>query len=92
MLVKHCEEGKAVRLKDEPETHGVILKRDGQRVRVDLSASGGPDSKWVHCRDLEEAPGDDDIDLDAMAAELGGGESPKAADDSLDLESMAAEL
>ena len=32
--------------------HGEVLKRDGKRVRVDLSHSGGPKSKWTTLDDI----------------------------------------
>ena len=32
--------------------HGEVLKRDGKRVRVDLSKSGGPKSKWTTLDDI----------------------------------------
>jgi len=42
-----------VRLIADTGATGKLLKRDGQRARVDFSGSGGPSSKWVQCSELE---------------------------------------
>ena len=45
--------GMDVRLIADTGATGKLLKRDGQRARVDFSGSGGPSSKWVQCSELE---------------------------------------
>ena len=57
--------GMAVRKIAAPGEHGVVLKRDGARVRVDFSASGGPKSKWVQCSEIEM---DEDAEVSSATA------------------------
>ena len=45
--------GMDVRLIADTGATGKLLKRDGQRARVDFSGSGGQSSKWVQCSELE---------------------------------------
>lgn len=49
--------GMTVRRIAAPDETGTVLKRDGARVRVDFSSSGGAASKWLTCADL--AAGED---------------------------------
>jgi hypothetical protein len=75
--------GMAVVKVADAQATGSVLKRDGARVRVDFSASGGPASKWLECSDLAAAGGaaaateavdtdedDDERDEDKSAATL----------------------
>ena len=93
MLVKEASVGAAVALASDPQATGTVLKRDGQRVRVDLSESGGPASKWMHVGDLNavsaepdaepaaaEEPDDDDTLLDDLEAEVDGLAAEPAAE------------
>ena len=92
MLAKDAVVGAAVALASDPQATGTVLKRDGQRVRVDLSESGGPASKWMHCGDLNavsaapaepaaaEEPDDDDTLLDDLEAEVDGLAAEPAAE------------
>ena len=90
MLVKDAVVGAAVALASDPQATGTVLKRDGQRVRVDLSESGGPASKWMHVGDLNavserepataEEPDDDDTLLDDLEAEVDGLAAEPAAE------------
>eukprot|EP01048_Picozoa_sp_COSAG05_P032503 COSAG05_NODE_12495_length_465_cov_10.871585_2_plen_68_part_01 len=48
------EAGARVERKQDPTQHGCVLKRDGKRVRVDFSASGGRSSAWVMLHELQE--------------------------------------
>ena len=91
MLVKEASVGAAVALASDPQATGTVLKRDGQRVRVDLSESGGPASKWMHVGDLNavseerepaaaEEPDDDDTLLDDLEAEVDGLAAESAAE------------
>ena len=60
---ENVEEGMTVRMVAAPEQTGTVIKRQGARVRVDFSGSGGPKSKWVVCGDLtsgDDAGGGDD--------------------------------
>ena len=47
--------GMTVTMLARPEETGTVLKRDGARVRVDFTPSGGPKSKWLTCGDLTAA-------------------------------------
>ena len=90
MLAKDAVVGAAVALASDPQATGTVLKRDGQRVRVDLSESGGPASKWMHVGDLNavserepataEEPDDDDTLLDDLEAEVDGLAAEPAAE------------
>ena len=94
MLVKDAVVGAAVALASDPQATGTVLKRDGQRVRVDLSESGGPASKWMHVGDLNavsaaepepaaaEEPDDEDTLLDDLEAEVDGLAAEPAAEPS----------
>ena len=57
--------GMAVRKIAAPGEHGIVLKRDGARVRVDFSSSGGPKSKWVQCSEIEM---DEDTEVSSATA------------------------
>ena len=63
MMPEDIAEGALVALAEDPDNKGVVKKRDGQRVRVDFSASGGKASTWVVASDLvlaSEAQNSDD--------------------------------
>ena len=52
-------EGQAVSLAADEAQVGIVLKLQGQRVRVDFSQSGGKKSAWVIAKDLQPANGGD---------------------------------
>ena len=72
--------GTLVALAQDHEQEGVVKKRDGQRVRVDFSASGGKASTWVNASDLVPASGardsDDESDRSRSPTSRGRGGSP----------------
>eukprot|EP01045_Picozoa_sp_COSAG04_P002706 COSAG04_NODE_102_length_26175_cov_14.250163_12_plen_566_part_00 len=45
-------EGLVVERSSEPSKHGTVLKREGQRLRVDFSKSGGRASEWLSYKEL----------------------------------------
>ena len=45
-------EGLVVERVEEPGQHGEVIQREGQRVRVDFSASGGKVSGWWSYKEL----------------------------------------
>jgi hypothetical protein len=62
----------AVALAAKPSEVGVVLKRQGMRVRVDFSQSGGKKSAWVTAKDLVAAGGggsgsDDEVETGVRA-------------------------
>jgi hypothetical protein len=61
---KKAEEAKKLLKKDDKvkliassDEHGVVIKREGPRVRVDFSESGGKKSRWVKATELVKQGG-----------------------------------
>ena len=45
--------GASVRLVGQTTSTGTVSRLSGRRVRLDLSSSGGPPSKWYEMADVE---------------------------------------
>ena len=52
---KQVKKDMAVRLIEDPSMAGRVLKKAGKNAQVDFSESGGDDSKWIPCGQLEVA-------------------------------------
>ena len=72
--------GMAVRMLNEASSIGEVLKRDGPRVRVDFSRSGGSSSSWVTAKDLAPAAA---ADVTPQQPTDGGGGAALAPQSSL---------